>query len=87
MGDGQKDTNNELLQVFKPRRIVTVTQDVAWEPGDNDSVFMSTADCNYIITTDSGVDQTEVALSRNVAKGITKNYTYTFDAAVKLEIM
>jgi hypothetical protein len=86
-GNMQRDTSGVPMPVFSPKKVVTVTISVAWEPDTDDRAFMSTEDVNLVITTDTGSAQSSVPIPAHLPFGIIKGFTYTFDAAAAILVM
>jgi hypothetical protein len=82
MGKMIRDTANQAIQVFTPRRVQAVTATQAWTPGTDDRVFMATVDQNVAIS-----GGTQFALSAFVPLGIVASYTYTFDTTSTILVM
>ena len=81
----REDLNGGKIQGFTPLRIVEITADAAWTPGQRDRAFRVGVTTNYFMDAVSDREATLVPGSITV---ISKTVgTYTFDTTQELEVM
>lgn len=77
------DKKNDSVQIFTPKAIVTVTQDVAWTPTAGTIGFCVPEACTYQIN-GAGASGT---LAAGDPRGVREGNTYTFDTTMDIEVM
>ena len=80
-----KDEDKRTMQIFSPRKIVTVTINVAYLVStDEMKAFRVGQSCTYYINSDS----TAATMAAGMAVGVAPNVTsVTFNTTMNIEIM
>ena len=83
-----RDASNRPIQVFTPKKVVSITSATAWTPDEDDSVFCVPSDCTYTITL-NGSTSDSANLTAGDVRGIVEGASYTFTIAggMYIEVM
>ncbi len=75
------------IQVFAPKRIISVAAYVEWVPDEVDKAFMSSDYTSFTLGADSSSGSTYINLNDGQVIGIQPGMTFTFSTAVDLAVM